>query len=131
MPQRRSLSEILQSTSDVLFPEQMGKAAVELDSKDVDGDTPLHVMVWRGDRDAVEVLIAAGARIDAVGDMGQTPLHVAVMRADEHISELLLRAGASPNIRSEFGDTPGELAESKGGTMQKLFTYAATREPRS
>ena len=125
MKQHRSLSEILQSTSDVLFPDQMGDAAVELDSTDAEGDTPLHVMVWRGDRDAVEVLIAAGAEIDAVGDMGQTPLHVAVTRADEHISELLLRAGASPSVRSEFGDTPGELAESRGRTMQKLFEHAA------
>jgi ankyrin repeat protein len=100
----------------------MGKRVVTLDSKDVGGDTPLHVMIWRGDRDAVRAFIEAGAKIDAIGDMGQTPLHVAVMREDEFSAELLLRAGADPEVRSEFGDTPRELARQKGGRMKELLT---------
>jgi ankyrin repeat protein len=103
----------------------MGKRIVSLDSRDVDGDTPLHVMAWRSDRLAVQALIDAGAEIDAVGDMGQTPLHVAVMRNDELLVEALLRAGADPNVRSEFGDTPLELAEQRGRDMKRLFKYAA------
>ncbi len=116
---------MLQSTSDVLFPAEMGKHIVTLDSRDVDGDTPLHVMTWRGDRVAVRALIEAGAEIDAVGDMGQTPLHVAVMRDDEFLVEVFLLAGANPNAHSEFGDTPLELAQQKGRDMKRLFKHAA------
>jgi uncharacterized protein len=125
MKGRRSLDEILRSTSDVLFPGEMGQRVVEVNSHDVDGDTPLHVMTWRGDCYAVRLLIEAGAAIDAIGDMGQTPLHVAVMREDESIAELLLRAGASPDVRSDFGDTPRELAEKQDGSMLRLFEYVA------
>lgn len=35
-------------------------------------------MVERKDRYAVDLLIAAGADVNAVGDMGETPLHVAL-----------------------------------------------------
>ena len=125
MKKDRSLAEMLQSTSDTMFPEAMGTRPVALDSRDADGDTPLHVMAWRGDRVATRAFIEAGADIDAVGDMGQTPLHVAVMRDDEFLAEMFLLAGANPNMRSEFGDTPLELAEKKGGSMHRLFKNTA------
>jgi ankyrin repeat protein len=121
MSDGRSFDEMLQSTSDALFPAEMGERVVTLASKDADGDTPLHVMIWRGDHAAVRAFIEAGAQLDAVGDMGQTPLHVAVMKEDEAVVELLLRAGANPNVRSEFGDTPRELAAQKGGRVKELL----------
>jgi uncharacterized protein len=70
------LEEVLMSTSDVLFPAELGERRVEVSSRDVDGDTPLHVMAWRDDVVGAEILLAAGADVDAVGDMGTTPLHV-------------------------------------------------------
>ena len=126
MKRDRSLDEMLQSTSDVLFPAEMGKHIVTLDSRDVDGDTPLHVMTWRGDRVAVRALIEAGAEIDAVGDMGQTPLHVAVMRDDEFLVEVFLLAGADPRRRVQsLAIRRLELAQQKGRDMKRLFKYAA------
>lgn len=121
MKPRRTLDEILQSTSDVLFPAELGNARVDIGSRDVEGDSPLHVMVWRDDPDGVMILVDAGAEVDAIGDMGQTPLHVAVMKQNEEIAGLLLNAGANPGIRSEFGHTPRELAYTKGGSLRKLF----------
>jgi hypothetical protein len=44
---RATLEEILASTSDVLFPAEIGEHTVAIDSTDSDGDTPLHIMVWR------------------------------------------------------------------------------------
>ena len=42
----RSLHELLQSLSDVMFPADEGRQ-VTIDSVGYDGDTPLHVMAWR------------------------------------------------------------------------------------
>ena len=69
---RRSLAEILASTPDILFPAELGRAPVTLDSTDCDGDTPLHVMVRRNDIHAVQTLIEAGAKLNGIGDMGKT-----------------------------------------------------------
>ena len=117
----RTLDEVLQSTSDVLFPADIGKRRVAIDSHDSDGDTPLHVMAWRNDLEAVELLISAGADVNAIGDMGETPLHVAISQENVAMARALLKAGARDDIRSEFGSTPREKAARQGETMAALF----------
>lgn len=121
MEKKRTIDELLQSTSDVLYPADLGARKVTLDSCDCDGDTPLHVLVWREDLDGVRALIEAGAAINAVGDMGSTALYVAVLRKSPSIVEALLRAGADPDIRTGFGDTPRERALATGGEISQLL----------
>ena len=118
---RRTVGYILASTSDVLFPAALGEASVTVDSADCDGDTPLHVMVWRNDLHAVQSLLRAGADVNAVGDMGETPLHVAVGQANIAIIAALLNAGARTDMRSEFDETAFERALKKGGEIAKLL----------
>jgi ankyrin repeat protein len=118
---KRTIEEILQSTSDVIYPPALGARRVAIDSCDCDGDTPLHVMVWREDLDGVRALIEAGAPINAAGDMGATPLYVAVLKELPRIAEALRRAGADPDVRSEFGDTPRERALAAGGELEQLL----------
>ncbi|MBI3716631.1 MAG: ankyrin repeat domain-containing protein [Betaproteobacteria bacterium] len=119
-----SLEEILQSTSDVLFPAELGEAPVTIDSRDCDGDTPLHVMAWRRDVGSARVLLAAGAIVNAIGDMGSTPLHVAIAQEDTAMIELLLEARATVTNTSEFGSTELQDAERKGGAVWKLVKQA-------
>ena len=118
---REMLEEILASCSDTLFPEQMGQAAVNIDSCDVDGDTPLHVMLWRNNTYGALSLIEAGADVNAVGDMSETPLHVAVRKANIEVIEALLKRGARLTARSEFGNTPLQMAENAGGEIKRCF----------
>jgi uncharacterized protein len=101
----RSIEEILQSTSDCLFPDELGQTRVHIDSTDGDGDTPLHVLIGRDDTEAALCLIAGGAPIDAAGDMGETPLHVAISRKNTKVIKALLEAGAKTDCISEFGQT--------------------------
>ena len=110
----RTLAEILQSTSDSLFPDDLGEARVSIDSTDCDGDTPLHVLIWRGDTEGALCLIANGAPIDAVGDMGETPLHVAISKRNHRLVEALLEAGARTDVVSEFGWTAVSKAAQYG-----------------
>ncbi|MBD9478387.1 ankyrin repeat domain-containing protein [Pseudoxanthomonas sp. PXM02] len=121
----RTLQEILQSTSDVLFPAELGEREVSLDSQDCNGYTPLHVLAWRGDSAGAKALIAAGAAPDGIGDMGETPLHVAVRQENSELVEALLEAGANPDIRSEFGKTPREMAAAKSDAVARLLGRAA------
>jgi uncharacterized protein len=106
----RTLAEVLESASDVLFPAELGQKTIDVNSRGYDGDTPLHVMAWRRDAEGAQVLITAGADVDAVGDMGQTPLHVALGQNDQRMIQILVKAGARQDLRSEFGETAHELA---------------------
>jgi ankyrin repeat protein len=118
---RRSLAEILCSTSDVLFPADLGEKSVELNSRGTEGDTPLHVMLWRNDSYAAELLIEAGADVDAVGDMGETPMHIAIQRENARLARALAQAGANMSIRSEFGETPDDLLRGASQEFRRLF----------
>ena len=118
---RQSLEEILASCSDTLFPEEMGKAVVTPNSRCVDGDTPLHVLLWRGNNYAIELLLEAGADVNAIGDMSETPLHIALQKNNLDAVRMLLKAGADKTLRSEFGQTPADIANELGGEFAKIF----------
>ena len=120
--QRESLEEILQSVSETLFPQELGKATVTIDSADVEGDTPLHVLAGRGNDYGIRLLIEAGADVNAVGDMGETPLHIAVRKGSTKAVGALLEAGADPNVVSEFDQSPKQMAEAAGREIARLFT---------
>ena len=119
---RHSLEDILASCSDTLYPAEMGAAPVSLNSRDCDGDTPLHVMLWRDDLYAVKLLIEAGADVNAVGDMSETPLHVAFRKQNLNAVKALLAAGAKETYMSEFGQSPWDMAQELSGGFRKAFT---------
>jgi uncharacterized protein len=121
----RTVEEILQSTSDSLFPAELGRRRVAIDSRGCDGDTPLHVLLWRKDFGGAKDLIEVGADPNAVGDMGETPLHVAIRQDVPDIVDSLLAAGANPDIRSEFGETPRSMAATHKGVIARLLKQAA------
>jgi ankyrin repeat protein len=116
-----TVEALLQSVSDVMFPEQSGSATVSLASHGYDGDTALHVFAWRDDLASAKVLLAAGADPNARGEMEDTPLHVAITRRNLAFVELLLSHGADPNLRSAFG-TARELAAEAGGSFATLLS---------
>jgi ankyrin repeat protein len=84
-----------------------------------EGDTPLHIIAGLGDVRGMELLIAAGAAVDAVGDMGSTPLHHAVMGGHPEAIRCLLRNGANRTVLNEFRKTPEDAAVSIGSKALK------------
>jgi len=119
---RETLNEILIRASVVMFPDGPSRP-ISVDTRDSDGDTPLHKVALWGDNHAAKVLIDAGADIDAIGDMGLTPLHFAVMQGHALLVETLLDHGARTDIRSELGSTARELADtsSKAKGLLRYF----------
>ena len=114
---------LLQSLADVMFPAEPG-TPVRIDSVGYDGDTPLHVVAWRNDLEAVRLLIGAGANVNATGEMNETPLHIAVGKGNVHMVRALLEAGARTDIRSEFGVTASDRAAQQGGELAAIFATA-------
>jgi uncharacterized protein len=70
---------------------------------DAMGFTALHVLGTEDDPAMAELLLAAGADVNARNDMGMTPLHIA-----QHASlvEILVGHGADVNARAQNGWTP-------------------------
>lgn len=110
----RTLDELLSVAVSVLFPAGNPPAERSVHMTGSDGDTALHVYLWRNDPWAVRKLLQHGANPNAVGDMGETPLHVAARSATAETIAVLLNAGAKETVVSEFAQTPAQLAEARG-----------------
>ncbi len=73
------------------------------------GYTPLHSAAYAGHVEIAEILIKAGADVNAQTKLGKTPLWWAADQRHAKMVELLLRSGADANIRcnaSHGGSTP-------------------------
>jgi ankyrin repeat protein len=68
----------------------------------------------RGDKAAVQKLIASKADVNAPQNDGATALHWAVYKGDKEMVGMLVRAGANPKAANRQGSTPLWLASVNG-----------------
>jgi hypothetical protein len=79
------------------------------------GTTALHTSASKASLKLVELLVNAGADVNAEDALGNTPLHNAVARRDNRkVVELLIARGAIIWARNREGKTPIRLAASMG-----------------
>lgn len=66
---------------------------------------------------SLDMLLEAGADIDARCDLGYTALHWAASYGSHHAAKLLLERGADLNAQNKQGQTPLHLAADKNVEM--------------
>jgi ankyrin repeat protein len=76
--------------------------------------TPLHSALAGSDPAIAELLLAAGADVNAVQADGYTPLHEAAQNGERDMAERLVAAGANPGARLDDGSTPADSARRAG-----------------
>ncbi|XP_049516904.1 poly [ADP-ribose] polymerase tankyrase-1 [Dermacentor silvarum] len=72
--------------------------------------TPLHLAADKSHLDVVDILIKNGAKVNALDSLGQTALHRCSREGNVQACRLLLSAGADPGIVSGQGYTASQLA---------------------
>jgi ankyrin repeat protein len=94
-----------------------------------DGFTALHLAAFFGQDDAVRLLLARGADLDAHGTgwMTGTPLNSAASAGHAATVDLLLEAGADPDAVQRGGWTPLHSAAHNGDarTVELLLAHSA------
>ena len=91
----------------------MVAARADLEARNQDGSTPLHLAARDGAAEVVTTLLEAGADLEARDAIGRTPLHRAGARfgsPDPFVVAGLLDAGADPNTRDNDGKLPFDYA---------------------
>ncbi len=93
-----------------------------------DGMTALHWAARNGDVDLVQMLVYAGANVQATTRLGgYTPLHMAAKDGRAAVVEALLKAGADPKTPTSSGATALMLAAAAGNTdaLTALLNHGA------
>ncbi|KIV85881.1 hypothetical protein PV11_01533 [Exophiala sideris] len=98
-----------------------------LESRDEDGQPPLHVAVQEKQIMIIEFLLDCGASIELVGFHGWRALHIAASLGDVDLVNLCLAHGASVNTRTHTQQTPLHKAASSHSVavLQRLIEAGA------
>lgn len=90
--------------------------AVDIDSPDADGRTPLHWAAYKGWADTIRLLLVLDARYTLADKEGCTALHWAAIKGNGEACTVLLQGGASCVLtyKDVTGSTPAQLAIDKG-----------------
>lgn len=96
-----------------------------------DGFTALGLASFFGHPEAVQLLLAHGARVNDASQnaMRVTPLHSSLAGGDAQITEILLEAGADPNVVQADGYTPLHEAAQNGDQTLARRLVAAGANP--
>ena len=81
----------------------VGLPEVDLNSRDIDNYTALHLAAIMKHTDVVQVLIDAGADIDTQNYKGRSPLHTACGAGELDVVKMLVRAGARVRATNDTG----------------------------
>ncbi|GMF67476.1 unnamed protein product [Aspergillus oryzae] len=77
-----------------------------LDTKDIEGKTPLSWAAMLGHAAVVELLVEQGALIDSEDSYNRTPLMLSLENGKDAVAKLLINKGATIDRKDEFGNTP-------------------------
>ncbi|CAK9172789.1 unnamed protein product [Ilex paraguariensis] len=112
-----------------------GPEKVELEAKNMYGETPLHMAAKNGCNEAAEMLLAHGAFIEAKANNGMTPLHLAVwhsLRAEDCSTvKTLLENNADCCAKDNEGLTPlNHLSQGPGSEKLRQLLHWHLEEQR-
>jgi ankyrin repeat protein len=105
----------------------------DVNTPQADGTTALHWAVYRDDVEMADLLIQAGAKVQAANREGATPLFLASVNGKAVMIEKLLKGGADPNLPVlPHGETALMMAARTGNVdaIKTLLDYGADVDAR-
>ncbi|HEV8542963.1 MAG TPA: ankyrin repeat domain-containing protein [Verrucomicrobiae bacterium] len=100
---------------DIAFMQFLIQRGASVDKDVKRHGPPLSLAAERGNKKAVELLLGAGANINAQWQTdGTTPLHRAALHGYVQLSQFLIEKGAQVNSADSYGSTPLHLAAQAG-----------------
>ena len=87
------------------------KKGADINAKDVDNYTPLHLAIYKNN--ILKLLLKKGAHVNAATNDGLTALHLAMQSGQQDSVQELIEMGANIAAKDNLGDTALQLAQKK------------------
>lgn len=117
---------------DTLAIRQALADGADIDALDMrsnpNGRRALNWAAWYDHVPAIEILLAAGATLEAENNTGFSPLHHAAEAGSVAAAQALLAAGADPGHANKAGRLPIETAHGRGNGDVAALLAAASAE---
>ena len=95
---------------------------LDVNTKDIDGKTPIHVAVEENKLETVRLLFKEGGDLDSRTNEGDTPLHAAARYGHTEVVKFILSNVVDKNPVNDNGDTPLRETTKNGFIeLRKLF----------
>ncbi|MFV0948803.1 ankyrin repeat domain-containing protein, partial [Wolbachia endosymbiont of Nasonia giraulti] len=111
-----------------------------IDTRDHNGQTPLHYSIQSGNTEVAKYLIDNGANLNIQDNpyrqtakyaYSKTPLHYAIESGNTEIVKYLIDRGANPNIQDAYSETPLYSAIYSGNTEIVKYLLDHNADPNS
>jgi len=111
----------------------LGADATLANAREAGSVRPLHVAATEGHAEVVDLLVKAGANVNAANQWGVTPIYLAAAWGRKEVVALLIARGADIHVKEQNGETPLQAATRKGheGVMELLKGTGATAKRRA
>jgi ankyrin repeat protein len=102
------------------------KHGADVNARQKDLSTPLHLATARGYFDVAQMLLKHGADVNSTQQNNlSTPLHLAAARGDFDVAQMLLQCGADVNPKNSSSDTPLQLVSFRPNLVLLLLEHGA------
>lgn len=101
MSQYQNLRAVLETYTDYIEGDP-----ISCEHRNLLGEPVIFSAAHNGDIEALEILLAAGAEVNSLGEHRNTPLHEALQAAEFDAARLLIRHGADLNAKNDEGKLP-------------------------
>ena len=99
---------------------------MDVNVRDLAGDTPMHWAAWAGDDEMIVVLHTLGGAVGARNNGGDTPLHYAATNSLLEAAKKLVELGAESQCKNSRGHVPHYVA--RGHAVKRLLLDAGRKE---
>jgi fucose 4-O-acetylase-like acetyltransferase len=87
------------------------------------GTTPMSIAASHGNVEAIDLLIASGADVNARDRDGGTPLHRAAMFGQAEAARVLIQHGADADARNRIGETAADMLKVDGARIHVMGMF--------